>query len=455
MIIPIADIAVINRIRKHVDPSKLAEMAQMLKEDGQIQSIVVRQPRETDRPEDVKGKPWVLVAGGRRIGGAILADWTEIRAEDLGDMTPYKAMRIELMENLGREEMHFADVAETKLRLHELFMIENPEQEIQQTAAAIGESVANVSRDIALAKAIRANPELRKAGSKKAAHTAVKMEEYGRARVLEMATRADGSQDAERHSFFDTRLVTADAKDWLRTVPKASVDLLLSDVPYGIDYFDLPVGADLSEYDDSAGTTAETLEKCLPEMVRIVQSSGWIVLFTGWEGYFFCREQLSRVCTTHFASFGTTDKYCESTLSGKKMEPCGRLQMPAKPWIWYRPNSRNNSMHPDLHAQNQYEPILVVNRGAGKIVSDERIGNVLVHDAVYTDRIHEMQKPVPLASDIISRLVLRGSLVCDPFFGSGALLAGAAEEACDFKGCDSNPNILGPAKGLVSLHYKG
>lgn len=454
MQILIADIAVFNRIRKKLTVESISTMATDLAENGQIQAIAVRRPAPDDDPSEVKGKSWILVAGGRRLAGAAMNEWLEIRGDDLGEMTPYRRMKIELQENLGREEMHFADVAETKLRLHELYQQENPLQQISDTAEAIGESVANVSRDLQLAKALRTNPGLRGASSKKAALQSVKMAEYGRAKELEFAARGNGPINS-----IASRIETVDARVWLSRQDTGTFDLFLSDVPYGIDYFDLPVGEDLSRYDDSKSTTKALLTKCVPEMVRVTKETGWLALFTGWEGYFFVSGLMADCCTTHFqyrtTKEGVKKRYCQAVSSKIEAATCRFPKLPAKPWIWYRPNSRNNSMHPDLHAQNQYEPILVVNRGAGKIVSAERSGNVLVHDAVYADRIHDMQKPVPLGVDIIERLTPRGSLIADSFFGSGAFLAAAADASCDFRGCDDNPELRESAVGLVSMYYKG
>lgn len=445
-LIAIDQIAIFDRIRKKTE--NVGQMAVSLQEHGQIQAVVVRKPDDSDPEDQVKGRPFVLVTGGRRMAGAILNGWTHIRAEEMSNLTPYQRMKIELEENLQREEMHFADVVETKLRLHELYVSENPQHQLGDTAEAIGESVANVSRDLQLAKALRENPALRQAGSKKAAAHAVKMESYAKARELDIAAR--GSQPLG----FNDRVVTADMRDWLRKLATGSVDLVASDLPYGIDYFDLPVGEDLSRYDDSKETTRDLLTDVIPQLLRVTSVNGWLALMAGWEGTEYIKGLIKDCCVVHFEYRKDGKSFCPGGVS-KLAEKCRYLDVPPKPWIWYRPNSRNNSMHPDLHAQNQYEPILAINRGEGKIVSMERVGNVLVHDAIYGDRLHEMQKPVSLWEDIISRLAIRGSLVIDPCYGSGSGLCAAAKLSMNFAGCDLNPNMRGPAIGHIGQYYKG
>ncbi len=449
-LILLSEIAVSDRIRKKINLDKVNELAKSLMENGQLQSIVVRRPDAHDDPAQVRGKPWVLVIGGRRVMAATLMSWTHIRAEDLGAMTPYIRLKVELEENLQREEMHFADIAETKLRLHELYQTENPKQQISDTARAIGETVANTSRDLALAKALRTNPNLRNASSKKAALHSVKMEEFGRARQMDMATKKEIMS-------FQSKIVTADMKDWLRLQGDASADLVMTDLPYGIDYFDMPVGdtGDLSKYDDSKEVTKDLVTDVIPQLLRVTKVQGWLAMFTGWEGYFHARSLIAQCCTRHFEYVNPESKdklYCYGHKAGEGK--CSYLRLAPKPWIWYRPNSRNNSLHPDLHAQNQYEPILVVNRGEGKIVSEVRVGNVLVHDADYGQRIHEMQKPIPVWEDILERLTLMGAMVYDPCFGSATSLAACAKSSRDFKGCELNPGLLGPARGMVAQFYK-
>jgi ParB-like chromosome segregation protein Spo0J/DNA modification methylase len=445
-LIPIADIAVFDRIRKRV--TKIEEMAVSLQHHGQLQAVTIRRPDERDDPLQVKGKPYVLVTGGRRLAGAVLNGWKEIRAEELANLSPYRRMKIELEENLQREEMHYADVVETKLRLHELYKSENPNHQIGDTAAAIGESIANVSRDLQLAQALREKPELRNAGSKKAAATAVKIESYARARELDVAARGGAV------GTFQNRMVTDDMRNWLRRLKDGSVDMVASDLPYGIDYFDLPVGEAMSTYDDSKDTTRDLLTDVVPQLLRVTNVNGWLALMAGWEGTEYVKKLIQDCCITHFDYRKEGKQYCPGGVS-KLSEKCQYLKLPPKPWIWFRPNSRNNAMHPDLSAQNQYEPILIVNRGQGKIITTERMGNVLVHDAIYTDRIHEMQKPVSLWEDIIGRFMVRGSLVIDPCFGSGSGLAAAANLSMNFAGCELNPAMRGPAIGFVSQYSKG
>ena len=439
MQIPISEIGVSERIRKRID--KVPELAASLQEDGLIHAITVRPATVEER--ETLDKPWRLVTGGRRMAAAIMLGWDEIRAEDFSHLSPFRRMAIELEENIQREDMHFADICETKLRLHELYLQENPGQTLEQTAKAIGETVANVSRDLALAREIREQPELRQASSKKAAAQAVKMQQHHRTLKNQLS-----KQDLYMKSL-EANVETADMRDWLLRQPEGSIDLLLSDLPYGIDYWDTQFeqASDLSDFDDSRKGAEDLFLDAVPKMLRAVSKNGWLVLFTGWETFFSVKDLIEDCCCAHYAYRDSHERTPE----------CKYITCQPKPWIWWRPNSRNNAMHPDLYAQNQYETILVCNRGEAKLsgLDVSKKGNVLVYDADYGQRVHDHQKPLPLLEDLIERFTLRDQLVADCCYGSGATLAAAAKTSRRFKGCEANPNMRNPALGMIAQYYKG
>lgn len=450
MEIELKDIGVSDRIRKKIE--KIPEMAVSLQTYGQIHAITVR-PATVEEKEQFD-KPWMLVTGGRRMAAAIMLGWEKVRADNLEHLTPYKRMAIELEENLQREEMHFSDIVETKARLHELYKLENPEQTLEETASALGESVANVSRDIALAQAIREQPELKQASSKKAAVAAVKMQSHHKALEAQSSHRTKFVQTLK------TNVVTADMRDWLSMQEPASIDLLLSDLPYGIDYWDMQMesdATDLSQFDDSRESAEDLFIDAIPKMLRAVNEHGWLVLFTGYETFGTVQRLVESCCVDHFEYQRDDDPTICTAWTAAHGPRCTFIKTQPKPWIWYRPNSRNNSIHPDLYAQNQYENILVVNRGKAKLSGLEvsRKGNVLVYDTEYGDRVHDHQKPIELLADLIERFTLRDAVVADCCFGSGTTLAAAAKTSRKFKGCEKNPTMLNIALGMIAQYYKG
>lgn len=458
MNIPIYQIAILNRRRK--DLGDLQSLAENIKLNGQIQSGVVRKATEADRSEGVDpvATPFVLVAGGRRYAACMLAGLETYRADDWGELPPLQQKVLELEENLNRKNLNWDEEVLLKEEIHNLktaLAAETGQVWTQgDTAKELYEAQANTSRDLKLAQELRANPELRKAPSKIAA---VRMVAYDK-NIAERTARVN--QTPLLH--VKDRLVTADMRDFVRSLPDHSIDLCFTDFPFGIDYnFE---AHDANAYADSQAALKDLLTDVVPQILRITKPTGWLALMMGSTNYEFLANLIRGCCATHFEYFDGWWEQAENgdwTWEQRAKCPgnpgdgstCTCLEPEDPEWIWFRPNSRQPSMWPELHAQNQYEKICVVNMGRAVMVR-KNLGNVLVHDAVYEDRIHEMQRPHELCLDIVSRFTIGGERVLDLCFGSGSALAAAAELQRDFIGCDLNPANLGPALMWVAEHFE-
>ncbi len=463
MDIPLNQIAVLDRARENMgDLNALVTSMRARQSEGlppQITSGVVRRPSDADLTEGINPTetPWVLVAGGRRYAALLLGNFPTFRADDFGELTELQQLICELEENLNRKELEWGEEVLLKERILNLRKQEAEENKTipfdqKQLARELKETPANTSRDLALARAIREDPTLLNAPSKA---SAVRILEYKRKVNARLA-----SVDGTTMTKLADRLVTADMRDFVRTLPTDSVDLCFTDFPFGIDYqFE---DHDRNKYEDSVGTLKDLLSDVVPEILRVVKPTGWLALMMGSTNYDYLAGLVSGCCATHYQYF---DGWWEQAENGdwnweqKAKCPgnpgdgstCWTLTPEDPEWIWHRPNSRNPSMYPELHAQNQYEKICVVNCGRAVIIR-KNLGNVLVHDAIYSDRIHEMQRPHALCCDIIERLTVGGERVLDLCFGSGSALAAASSLERDFLGCDINPANLGPALGFVASH---
>jgi len=463
MDIPLNQVAVLNRAREDMgDLNELLTSMRARQSEGlppQITAGVVRRPSDRDLAEGVNPSetPWVLVAGGRRFAALLLGEFPTFRADDFGELSELQQLICELEENLNRKELAWGEEVLLKERILKLRQQEALENEARpfdqkQLARELKETPANTSRDLALARAIKEDPSLLQASTKA---SAVRMLEYKR-KVNERLASVDGTAMTKLRD----RLVTADMRDFVRTIPTASIDLCFTDFPFGIEYNF--ADGDQNAYEDSAESLKDLLADVIPEILRVTKPTGWLALMMGSTNYDYLASLVSSCCATHFQYF---DGWYEQKENGdwiwqqkaqcpgnpKDGSTCWTLEPEDPEWIWHRPNSRNPSMHPELHAQNQYEKICVVNRGKAVIIK-KNLGNVLVHDAIYADRIHEMQRPHSLCCDIIERLTVGGERVLDLCFGSGSALAAASSLERDFLGCDLNPANLGPAIGFVASH---
>lgn len=423
MLLGIEQIYVGDRLRK--DYQDLPALIKSLAEFGQIQAIVVRPAQ----PEDGCTEPWVLVAGGRRFAAALKLGWTHIRAENAEHLSPWKRTAIELEENLQRANMTWQEEVDAKQKIAQLYKNENPGWSDTQTASLLHIDKGQLSRDLKLAKAMEEHPELSKASSKKAA-----MKLFETKKSLQASAAKASTVD---FNTIENSVACSDAADFLDRFEDSSVDLFLSDLPFGIDYFDRPAsdreaGGGVSKFDDSLPGALSLVNRIFAKMARKVKPEGWICLMVG--------EDLRQSIASQVTIVNT-----------QKQAPGKKLSMPQQPWIWYRKNSRNNPIHGHLHAKSMYDIVLPIN--AGNAVLRKSCENVICIDADYGERFHAHQKPIELGEELISRFTLPGDLVVDITMGSGAFVAAAAKSLRKFAGCDLNPDVVPLAQGLVARYY--
>lgn len=475
--IPVEQIAVIERGRK--DLGDLGDLATSLKTDGQLQAGAVRQATEADEDEgvDLKLTPWVLVAGGRRYAAACLAGLDTFKAENWGEIPPLRQKIIELEENLHRKELSWDEQVAMRAEIHRLRTQQAEDAgekwSLADTASEINSSAQNLSKDVRLDEELTKDPTLKGAGSKKAAIRIIEFREHLARQEMKMGR---GLSTALRSA-----VVTADASDWWRKQATGSIDLCLSDFPYAYDYHSLArkdsPDSYSTDYDDSEAVNFDLFIDIVPEIIRATKPTGWVCIFMAESNQPMLRELFETCCTVHFdygrvlwkegpsegewARIMPTE--CAAVQIGSPnsdvntLAPCRFLRVEVPSWVWYRPNSRNPGRLPERHAKNFYEPILVVNRGEARLYKhQDECPNVLVYDAEYgIERIHANQKPIPLARELVQRFTLPGELVADSFFGSGNLLAGAAELSRRISGCDSAALMLEPALANISNYYGG
>lgn len=420
MRIAVADIAVINRQRTEMDKKELNELVESLKISGQLQAIVVRKPFESELAE-VEGKPYVLMVGGRRLAAHMILGWEHIRAELFEEMSPLDAEVAELEENLRRSALTWQDELAARARMHALREVQNPFQTVTQTAAELNLNVSQVSRDLQLMALIKQDPTLLQATTKASAVRQAKFKENTAKKLAAVETaQVDDLKE---------KLVTADWLEYAKTFADKSVPLVLCDLPYAIDQFEVQAGGEnhISKFDDHKDTVLPDIERLVPELVRIVKPDGWICLFMSYEFHGWLMEK--------FRAQG--------------------LSPELPPWIWNRGGSAGSWGHfPELHAGNRFEMIVVVNGGSAKLLK-KPVENVLSYQALHSsEKFHNHQKPHDLLLELISRFTVPGELVVDFCFGSGSTLAAAAASGRDFRGCEKNPALLDGAIANVAQYTR-
>lgn len=445
-LIPITDIALLNRQRKTMDPIHVRALADDIERVGLLHPPVVRPPHEG---EDAGGKPWVLMVGGCRLAAHALLGRAEIEVKFKSDLSPIDAKIAELSENIRRANITFHEEVDARAEIAALLREKTPGIDDTSIAQEIGISKAQLSKDLQLHKHIVADPGLRTASSKGSALRIAEFKKTLDDRIKNVrATQGDG-----RLTLLQEKLVTADARTFIRQVPTDSVDMIFTDLPYGLDYYGITASESanlrVSTYDDTEGTTKDLIVDLVPQMLRVVKPSGWIVLFMCYEWHAWLMDLFRDSCMVHHDYRDETRQRC---LSSCGESPCIFSVPESPPWLWTRRGKGNHGHWPELHASNRYEMIVVVNGGSAKLAR-KPVENVLDFPPLSEERLHAMQKPHELCVELIQRCTVLDERVLDVCMGSGAHLAAAAACGRDFAGCDSNPANLASALQLVAQHW--
>jgi len=210
-----------------------------------------------------------------------------------------------------------------------------------------------------------------------------------------------------------------DAVTWLKSLPKDSVDLLITDPPY-----------ESLEKHRSIGTTTRLKNSKS-------SSNQWFEIFPNnrFEELF---KEVYRVLkrNSHFYLF------CDQE-TAFLVKPIAEKQGFKfwKPLIWDK-----KKIGMGYHYRARYEFILFFEKGKRKL------SNLSIPDILEVPRIHRgypTEKPVDLSEILISQSSSEGEVVCDPFMGSASTGCAALKLKRNFIGNDlSEEAIIIAAKRL-------
>jgi site-specific DNA-methyltransferase (adenine-specific) len=204
-------------------------------------------------------------------------------------------------------------------------------------------------------------------------------------------------------------LSNQDAVEWLRSLPAASVDLLITDPAY-----------ESLEKHRAVGTTTRLKHSK-------ASSNDWFTVFPNARfGELF--EEAYRVLRvdTHFYLF------CDAeTMFVAKPEAERAGFKFWKPLVW---DKRTIGM--GYHYRARYEFILFFEKGK------RRLNDLGVADIINVPRVHRgypAEKPWEVSEVLVNQSSAPGELVADPFMGSGSAGEAALRNGRRFLGTDLNP----------------
>lgn len=215
--------------------------------------------------------------------------------------------------------------------------------------------------------------------------------------------------------------------DLLPKVADKSVDLILSDPPYGIT--------------QNSWDQRFNLEKLWVEYTRILKDTGVIALTSS--GILSAELILS------------APKLYKYSLVWKKNKPRGFLNAKKQPLrahedilIFYKKlgtyNPQKTTGHPPTHSYTKHTSdgsnYGATKRGISGGGSTERYPTSILEIPVETKPLHPTQKPIALGKWLIETYTNPGDLVLDNACGSGSFLIAAAQLSRNFLGMEIDPN---------------
>jgi DNA modification methylase/ParB-like chromosome segregation protein Spo0J len=372
-----------------------------------------------DRGEN--GKPYHLLAGGRRYCALELLGWTELEIKYYDAvLTPNQRRIVELHENIFRQDLTWQEEDALRAEIHALSIAEHGEKtstakdapgwSIRQTAELMKEDPATISRSLKLAQAAAIIPEIAQAKSRNDAMKLLNKREQAIV-TAEIVRRLEEEQlstplDVSRRQLSDCYIVR-DFFAGVKDIPDKSINLVEIDPPYGIDLVKIKMESDVVDgYNEvSCSEYPDFIERVIVESIRVMADDAWLVMWYG-------------------AHKWTTVVYELLIKHG--------LQVSMHPAIWEKSGGQafglGNTMNPSTTLASTYEPFYYARKGNAKLQKMGR-SNVFSYRPVKTDKkIHPTERPLSLIEDILETFACPGHRVLVPFSGSGKTLLAASNK---------------------------
>lgn len=403
------------RVRKEFSKKDLEELAQSIKENGQIQPGVCHR-------EDGK---FILDAGERRLRACEIAGVPyEFTLKE--ETSPLRLLKLELEENLRRVNLSFIEEAEGIEKLHRLLQEEakeeqgvvNPSHGIRETAAFLGKSAGSVAENLELAQFLNVK-EVKEAKNKTEAKKVIKKmkEMYDRAMALKEAQQrelsekekiaeetgeeppSDALQLKQSILYYKKHAHFGSLEDVVPSL-EGLFDVVLFDPPWGVGFDQVKLeNAGSESYEDSPENFLENIEKWLRILWDKMSPDSHLYMFFGIAKHELVYTMLERV------GFSTN-----------------RI-----PIIWYK-RGAHRTRNPDQWPGRSYEPIAFARKGK-KILVKKGAEDLIATPPMFGSvrKVHPSAKHPAVYLELLQRSCLPGDRVLDPMSGSGA--AGLAADA--------------------------
>lgn len=202
----------------------------------------------------------------------------------------------------------------------------------------------------------------------------------------------------------DDNLILGDALQELLTIPNQSIDCVITDPPYGIDYQSnrREVKPQLDKLQNDKDEAFELLDKTCAILQQKVKSNSHLYFFTSWKVY----SKFEAVIGKYFTITNVL--------------------------VWDKLNHGTGDLEGNYG--EQYELIIFANTGR-RILNGDRPTNIIMFNRV-ANNIHPTEKPVGLIERLIEVSTNEGECVLDPFMGAGSTCIAAKNKKRNYYGIE-------------------
>lgn len=398
-VIPLQKVKEGERFRVNYGGDAFDQLVESIKEKGVLQPITVAAEKDGG---------YRLLAGGRRLRACQrigLKDIPALIRESDGEIDDRE---VELVENVFRLDMHWAERDKLIARIDGLCREKNIEWSGRKTAQLLGQGVTTVARSLQLAKAIELMPELAKQETQQQAEKLLKsLEEQ---HIVQELRNRQQAQMAAPTSAMDKGLAhmlkVADAnykvgdtfKGMAELKTNSFIHLIECDPPYGIDLNEQKRGneevtSNVKTYNEVPRDEYKAfLQKLAKEMFRVAYEHSWLVFWYGPTWHTEVKEALIG--------------------AGWKVDDI--------PAIWNKRTGQ--TMQPGFNLARAYEPFFLARKGSPAIIKQGRANVFDFPPTAGQKKYHPTERPLPLMEAILETLVATRSNIFVPFLGSGVTL---------------------------------
>jgi len=413
--LPVEEIGVPeDRIRKVFEMKKLRNLAMSFQKGGQKQPGLCRR----------EGEAIVLVAGERRLRACEMLNIPyQFTLDEVGEDNTYEIKRIELEENVCRENLTWLEEDNATTALHIL------EQEqygaarvgargghsIKDTAEIVQESVGKVSESLKLSLFAKSNKEVREAKTRTEAKKIIKRleEKLDRYERLETAFKEEKETDEgevevtteNQLIFFSKKIHLGKMEEKLREWEDGYFDVVCFDPPWRVGLDSVrKKGGGTDDFEDTkleSGEFESELEKWLLLLYQKMAVESHLYLFFGIQKHSSVYKVLEK---RGFTTNGI-------------------------PLIWHKQGS-HVTRNPDVWPGRSYEPIAFARKGSKSLVR-KGAADVITTPCPTPSmkKNHPAAKHPMIYLELLQRSCLPGDKVLDPMAGSGMM--GVAAEALE------------------------